>query len=135
MPIPGSSLVGLAFTPAVLGDLYYTSLCTFLRDNKTQAASGQEVHEFVAIDAAHTNIPCRTSPLILIRPQDQEKQHGEFQTSEAKLQVNLNQYVADASVEWQLVIDGVTYEIVAVENDGSKLSTRIGVGRIIPFNG
>jgi head-tail adaptor len=134
MPIPGSILNGLNFDPANLGAIAYPSLATFLQVNKSQDASGQEIHTFTTIDAAHTDIPCRRSPLILIRPQIQEKQSGSFQMSEAKLQVNLSRYVSDASLEWRLTVDGVTYEIVAVEPDGSNLTTRIGIGKIVPFN-
>lgn len=135
MPIPGSIIDGLAFDPANIGAIAYPSLCTFLGLSSAQDASGQAVHTFAPIDVGHTNLPCRKSPLIIIRPQTQEKQHSDFQLSEAKEQVNINQYVADADVKWQLVVDGVTYEILAVEHDGNRLSTRIGIGKIVPFNG
>lgn len=135
MPIPSSVLTGLAFDPANVGAVFYPSLCTFLQLTKTQNDSGQETHTFTTIDAGHTNIPCRKSPLIIVRPQTQESQHGAFQFSEAKEQVNVNKYVADASIEWQITVDGITYEIVAVEHDGNSLSTRIGIGKMIPFNG
>lgn len=134
MPIPGSILNGFNFDPAALGLIIYDSVATFLQVVKAQAASGQETHTFTTIDAAHTNIPCRRSPFIVIRPQVQEKQSGETQFSEAKFQVNLNKYVADASIEWRLQVDGVTYEIISVEPDGSNLTTRVGVGKITPFN-
>lgn len=134
MPIPGSVLNGLNFDPANLGSIIYDSLCTFLQVNKTSVADGQETHTFTTIDSAHTNIPCRKSPFIIIRPQVQEDTAGGVQFSEAKFQVNLSKYVADASVEWRLTVDGVTYEILSVEPDGSNLTTRVGIGKVVPFN-
>lgn len=134
MPIPGSVITGLAFNPANIGAVGYPSLCTFLSKSESQNASGQEVHTFTAIDAAHTNIPCRKSPLLIIRPRQQEEQRGDFQMSDAKEQVNLNKYVADASNEWQITVDGITYEILAVERDGNSLTTRVGIGKVVPFN-
>lgn len=133
MPIPGSILSGLNFDPATLGDIAYPSLCTFLGITRSNS-DGQETHVFAVIDAAHTDIPCRIAPQILIRPQLQEKQAGEFQMQDARLQVNLSKYVGDVDVTMRLTVDGVTYEIVSVEPDGSKLTTRVGVGKIVPFS-
>lgn len=134
MPLPGSVIDGLAFHPATLSTLIYTSVCTFLGLTKTSASDGQQIDTFAPIDSAHTDIPCRKSPFIVIRPQVQEKQAGETQISVAKFQVNLIKYVPDASIEWQLIVDGVTYQIVSIEPDGSNLTTRVGITDVDPFN-
>ena len=134
MPIPGSVLNGLNFDPASLGAIAFPSLATFLGITKTVATDGQETHTFAAIDSAHSNIPCRLSPLISVRPQQQESQQGVVQQSEAKLQAHLSKYVADIVNDWQLQVDGTVYEIVGSEPDGQKLTSRVNLGKPVTFN-
>lgn len=137
MPIPGSRMNGFNFDPMNVYRLMpfvYPSKGTFLAINKVQAADGQEVHTFTPIDAAHTDLPCRRSPFILVRPQMTDGQSGDFQKSFTRFQVNFPLYIGDATDQWQLQVDAVVYEIISVEWDGNDLSTRIGIGRALPYN-
>lgn len=137
MPIPGSREATFHFDPM---DVYrmmpfvYPSKGTFLSINKVQTADGQEAHTFTPIDDAHTLLPCRRSPYPTLRALLQERQLGDFQGSTAKFLVNFPLYIADANNQWQLQVDTVIYEIISVEWDGNNLSTRIGIGREIPYN-
>jgi hypothetical protein len=89
MPIPGSVLDGMNFAPANVGTIPYASVCTFLRITKTQASDGQELHSFAAIDAAHTNVPCRKSALRQW-PMEQEKSRADFQETLAEFWLSLD---------------------------------------------
>ncbi len=134
MPIPGGRLQGLAFDPAQVGTDFYPSLGTFYRATESTAADGQEISTFAAIDSAHSDLGCRLSPFILIRPIGQERFTDSGKMQDAQFQVNFNVYVGDASDEWKVLVDSVLYEILAVEHDGNHLTTRLAVGKIIPFN-
>lgn len=134
MPIPGSILNSLTIDPKVAGDEAFPSIGTFLSVTSTQAASGQVINTFAPIDTAHTNLHCRKAPPVLLRPGLQEKIAGEFQLEHIKYTVVFNSFIPDVNLEWRLMVDALTYEILAAENDGNSLTTRVSVGQLVPFN-
>ena len=133
MPIPGSILDGFNFVPASVGTTFYATTATFLALTTTTDGLGQELHSFAAIDAAHTDLMCRKSPLVIVKPQTQEFATPAALTKNAKWQLNFATYIADASVEWHVVVDGIEYEILSVEHDGNRLTTRLMLGDLEPF--
>lgn len=138
MPIPGSVLNTL-FIPSAGALSMYPSRATFYPVSKTKDSTSQEVHTFVAsTDPTLVNRPCRRSPLIQVRPQNQENQEGSgIQRKIINFQVNFPTYVnvpIDQLVEWRISVDGVQYEVRSVEPDGNNLTTRLMVSIIEPFN-
>lgn len=155
MPIPGSKLntpniqaSGLFLTPdPIQGDVAFPSFATFFGITATTAADGQEVHSFAAIDGAHSNIPCRKAPSILIRPQMQELNAGGVQVEAQKYQVSLDRYLSDIDLRWQIqittntfdangdpVVTTVLYQVRSVEHSGGNLRTRVMAEELEPFN-
>lgn len=134
MPIPGSILNNL-IDPTVVDSsgLFYNSLCTYMKITKTSTGYGRDTHTFAAMDAAHTNVPCRKSPIVMTRPEVQEKS-AVVNRIDAKFHLSISKYFNDMDNEGQMVVDGATYEILAIEPDGSKLTTRVMLGKLIPFN-
>lgn len=134
MPIPGSVLNNL-INLKQLPDTIYPSLCTFLKPTVSTDTTGQDIRTFGAVDASHTNVRCRKSPLILIRPQNQERPNsGDFTTSQENFQLSLDVYFSDLLDTWQVVVDGATYQVLAVERDGNLQANRLELGNIQPFN-
>lgn len=132
MPIPGSVLNGLNFDPKLLSDDIFPSLGTFYSPTKTNMA-GQERHVFSPV-ADHIDLRCRKAPLILVRPQSQERMSSDFAVQDAKWQVNFDVFRPTPTTDWRLEVDGIMYEIVAIEADGQSLTTRVGVGKVVPYN-
>lgn len=137
MPIPGSSLNNLVDTNrlAPLVTEAYPSLCTIYRNAKTQQTTGEYTNTFLsAMDSRHTNIHCRKSPEIMVRPQPQEK-GSNFPLQEQKYWiVNLLGNFSDIDLEFQAEVDGKRYQILAVDGDGSGITTRLEVADLDPYN-
>lgn len=133
MPIPGSREQGNISTAGA--ESLYPSLCTFYKPNYTQDSTGQQIRSYVVVDADHTGVACRKSPLIIIRPQNQESvDNVTFHSTHVHAQLNFIRHFSDLDQEWRVVVDGVSFEILAVEEDGSKLTSRLQLGQILPFN-
>lgn len=137
MPIPGSVLnskfpfgVGAAVS-------FYPSLATLRPMTEMTDTTGQLLRTFAdSEDEAYIDMNCRLSPLILIRPQQQEYDRPGVQQLDAKFQVNLNVYI-DLPTEtldlWQIKVDDKIYQIRSTEFDGNRLTTRFMVSDAIPF--
>ena len=155
MPIPGSKLNGAHIQSSNLfmvesddeGDVCFPSFATFLGINLTTALDGQEVHTFSPVDGVnqygpHTNIPCRKSPNVLVRAQEQEHSAAGFQTEATRYQIGLDRYIDDIDLRWQVqvvtnkngVTDIATYLVQSVEHSGGNLRTRIMASELVPFN-
>jgi hypothetical protein len=136
MPIPGSILNQPLIVSSVI-DLY-PSRATFMPMTKGTDTTGQETHTFVlSSDPLLSNLPCRRSPLIIIRPQNAEAlEAGNIQRSDIKSQVNFPLYIAvneSVLLQWQISIDGIVYQIKSVESDGGKVTTRLMISDEVPF--
>lgn len=135
MPIPGSVL-GSKFPFGIsAARIVYDSLATLRPVTITTDTTGQDIKTF-SDSETYVDIPCRFSPLILIRPQVQEFDRVGVQQFDAKFQVNLNTFI-DIAVEvlstYQVSVDGRVYQIKSVESDGTSLTTRLMVTDQIPF--
>ena len=76
MPIPGS-ILGTVFDPRNCVSMY-PSVANLWPLVKTTDTTGQEIHTFSqSTNPAQLNLACRKSPLIIVRPQDQEQGEGE----------------------------------------------------------
>lgn len=139
MPIPGSVLGGILPFGLTGADAMYPSLATFRPIVETQDTTGQTINTFAdSTDIKLRNLPCRKSPLILVRPQDQEIDTSGQYKYDARNQVNFNTLVpVDPEVlsTWQVKVDGHIYQIFAAESDGSGLTTRLLVSDAIPYGG
>ncbi len=136
MPIPGSTL-NVRFAVAA-ASAAYPSLATLMPITKSVDSAGQQIHTFaLSVDPTQINMQCRKSPLIVIRPQNQEAMEaGNIQRSEAKFQVNFLTFINVSEsllVQWQVNIDGAVYQIKAVESDGDRLTTRLMISDEVPF--
>lgn len=126
-----------------VGDVAFPSFATFLGDTETTQADGQETHTFAVIDGAHSNIPCRKAPAILIRPQMQEQSSLGIQVEVQKYQIALDRYFSDIDLKWQVQVtttdpagetDTALYQIRSVEHSGGNLRTRVMGEEIQPYN-
>lgn len=139
MPIPGSSLelvFDMDAASELMADVGYPSVATYYAMSKSQDGAGQEQHTFAALaDPEYSNIICRRTPQILIRPQDQEIGTAQLpSSSSARYHLSLPKYLPLISLDGQMEVDGVRYEIKAIDCDGSKFTTRLELGKEIPFN-
>jgi hypothetical protein len=139
MSIPGSVLnnqlpFGLGQASSV-----YPMLATLRPVAETTDSTNQITHTFAdSTDPLYTNLACRKSPLIQIRPQDQEHFTSTDERFRQYCQLNFASYIdvpVETLVQWQVKVDGVVYQILSVENDGSKLTTRMMIADIGGFNG
>ena len=137
MPIPGS-ILGVMFNTQGCAQMY-TSVATFKVLVITQDASGQEVHTFTpSIDPSLSNLPCRRVPLRTDRVEDQKMESGGIQRLTGMFRLSFLNYVNqpdDLLLSWQVIVDGDTYQITSVESDGNKLTSRLMIGDIVPYNG
>lgn len=112
---------------------HWPSLCTIQTVNFTASASNQPVPTSATSIAAKTNIPCRLSALIDIRPSDDEIRTTEVQEKKVERTCKLSGYYSDIEVRTQqAVVDGVTYQIRGVEHDSQQFSTRLRLEVIKP---
>ena len=138
MAIPGSVL-NVMFDPSSC-EIMYPSLATFLTRSTSKDSAGQESHTFtVSIDPTLSNLKCRKAPLRTDRVENQKATEGNgIQRTDASYRLSIMSYVnqpVDTLLTWQISVDGVTYQIQAVEPDGSNLTTRLMIGDIVPYNG
>lgn len=137
MPIPGSVLSSLFPFGLSAAIRMYPSLATLRPLTKTTDTTGQDLLSFEDSNVeGQFDLPCRKSPLILIRPQKQEYDRVGVQQYDGEYQVNISTYIAvDAAVlaEWQVKVDGIVYQIHSVESDGNGLTTRLMVAQVIPY--
>jgi hypothetical protein len=135
MPIPGSVLTSrFPFGITAAADVY-PSLCTLRPVTKSTDTTGQVTKTF-ADSTTYKDMSCRISPLILVRPQQQEFDRVGVQQVDARFQVTVNQYLPIASEvldEYQIKVDGFVYQIKSSEYDGERLSHRLMVNTVIPF--
>lgn len=138
MPIPGSILGNLLPVGVTAAADVYPSLATLRPISKSRGTTGQWLHTFAdSTDPTQVNLACRLSPLIQIRPQDQEKQLADDERAAANSQLNFASYVNVALqtlLTWQVKVDGVVYQIKSVEHDGMSLTTRMMVANVNQFN-
>lgn len=147
MPIPGSRLNTANIQVSNLfivensngTDVAYPSLATFLQDTLATTADGQETHvPFVAIDANHTNVPCRKAVIRSTRPEIQVGSSQGIETEDENYQVTLDKYIDDISLKWQIQVttgvDTAIYQIRAVEHSGGNLNTRVMASELDPYN-
>ena len=137
MPIPGS-ILNTVFNPASALAVY-PSRATLYPISKSKDTTGFEIHSFSAsITPGQVALPCRISPLRLVRPQNQENdQGGGIQRTVSDYQVNFMGYVnvpTATLIQWQVNIDGLQYQIRSCEGDGNYLTSRMLVSLIEPFN-
>ena len=137
MPIPGSIMGNMipdmtALTD-YLADNHYPSTCDFYSRATSDEDSGQETYSYSLMAADHQDIPCRKSPLIQIRPQDQEVNMDAFQRQVAKFQLNILGHFTDIQNDYKVDIDGTLHRIIAVEDDGNGLTMRFMLSDVEPF--
>lgn len=135
MPIP-DSVLGSKFPFGIsAARIVYDSLATLRPVTVSTDTTGQNTKTF-ADSTTYKDIPCRFSPLILIRPQVQEYDRVGVEQFDAKFQVNLNTFISIAPEvlsTYQVNVDGKVYQIKSVESDGTSLTTRLMVTDQIPF--
>lgn len=138
MPIPGSVLGNLLPFGSTCASAVYPSLATLRPITKATDTTGQETHTFAdSTTAGQHDLPCRLSPLIQLRPQLQEPARGIGILTDQRFQLNFESYInltVSTLVQWQVKVDGVIYQILSVESDGSKIVTRMEVAIISPYN-
>lgn len=140
MPIPGSILNGV-INPGMMSAVadLYPSVCTFSVLVVTKGTTGQEIHSFIpSTDPTLSNLKCRKVPLRTDRIQEQESSEGsDIQRTQGNFRLGLQTYITvahDTLIQWRVVVDGTTYEIQSVEEDGSKVTTRLMLADWKPFN-
>lgn len=140
MPIPGSILGGMVESDSLrdaVSPNAYPSRANFYAPTTTVNTTGQKKQTFAVMDAAHQNIPCRRSPLVLTRPQDTVKEGSvaaPSTSSDARFHLSCWGYFTDVLEEYRVTVDGVIHRIVGVEWDGNNLTTRFLLSDVVPFN-
>lgn len=116
----------------------YPSRANFYEVTQTKNSTSQLIDTFaVSVNPLLLNRPCRKSPLILIRPQNQETRESTIQRIVSNFQLNFVDYInvtEEILLRWNVQVDGVMYEIDSVEGDGNKLTTRLMISIPVPFN-
>lgn len=117
-------------------DNFYESRCTIQLAQYVQTAANQKV-----LDPAQpwvnvvgmVNLLCRLSPLIEIRPTDNEQRSADMLSKTRARQCKLQDYFPAIQVrDMRAVVDGEAYSIVGVEHDGSKFTTRLRLEILLP---
>jgi hypothetical protein len=136
MPIPGSVLNNLLpFGLDAVGNLY-PSVAVLRPLSITVDTTGQELHTFAdSAVVGQFGLACRKSPLVLLRPQNEENREANIQRFIANWQLNFKSHITvpvETLATWQVKVDGVVYQIRGVEEDGSDITTRLLVSIINP---
>ena len=112
--------LGLAGEFPSKGTLYVRSVVTNTMN---------ETREEFAASVVITNIDCRITPMITLRPTREELVGEVATTVNTQRMCMLKAYFAEGVIkrEDRFQVDGVMYEITAVEPDGNKVYTRLGL--------
>ena len=105
---------------------FWPSLCTI--QSKVYAFSGSNQLAPVAYNDIYVDIPCRLAPRFIGRVEYDEKRSDRMTTDYNQRELMLNAYLPDIQVRDQVAtVDGVTYQIRGIDNDGQKFLTRLRV--------
>ena len=137
MPIPGSVLNDLLPFGVDGAAAAYPSTATFRPLTKATDTTGEETRTFVdSTDPGLSNLRCRKSPLIQVRPQNQETDSGGINRFDAKFQVNFMKPLSaalDIMAQYQIKVDGVVYQVLAAEPDGMGITSRVLISDAVNF--
>ena len=128
MPIPGSLLNRRVITSQSRS--MYPDLCTIQNKNESTEGSGQTIGGTPSDVAGMVCIPCRTSPIIRIRPTDGENRTPDVQSQEKRRTLTLFGYFPQIDPALQQAkitsASGVEFfPILGVEEDGDRQNTRL----------
>ena len=98
---------------------FYPSLCTIQSGTLTQDSVGQPVATWAYVLQA---IPCRISPAGGREMKLPNQTYGVGSHT-----INLRGYYPTIIVAMRALVDGVAYDILAVESDGNQYTTRLQV--------
>lgn len=101
------------------------SRCTVYAVTITTSPAGQKVESLGSAVAGLSNVSCRISPIILIRPTDDEETTASNTQEIVGRQLKFNGYYPQITVRMRAVVDGRQYRIRGVEADGNLFSTRL----------
>jgi hypothetical protein len=112
---------------------WFPSVLTAYSPTKTTVAGGQETRTFTV--AIYTNVACRKSPNVQMRPANTEyrKGEGDFVREVSEWHVVCKSYCPLITPECQVDIDGSRYDVLGVEHDGNNTVTRLHVSDSKPF--
>ncbi len=137
MPIPGSVLSELLPFGVTAALAAYESLATLRPPTQTESTTGGLINTFAdSVVAAYVNMPCRIAPYVLERPREQEFNRQRTMEFDARFHVSIAKsipIVPETLALYQIKVDGVVYQIIAVEPDGSGQTTRLLVSDAVPF--
>lgn len=108
--------------PQMMQSLYqhfFPQSAALQRPTKSRNAAGEEVITF-STPEGRSGIPCRVSPA-----KGSERRRASQKYVEATHTVLLQGQIHDLTEEWQVVVDGMVYDIQAVELDAEGVMTSL----------
>lgn len=126
-----SSFVEFALTGSV-GNVHQLlpSVCSVMASSVTANATGQQVVTLAPVTGL-ASLPCRISPLILLRPTDVEEAMEKMTVKTAE-RVAVLYGTPAISTDHILRVDGLDWDITSVQTDGNKKLTRLRLRRETP---
>ena len=112
----------------------FPDLCTIKLKNLATSPSGQPLPagEPIPIDGM-IDIPCRIGPLILVRPTDKEIRGIKITSQYENRQCKLNGYFpAIDPFSMVATVNDREYDIMGLEHDGNRFSSRMTLQRLLP---
>lgn len=116
--------------PAALATGLFSSTCTIQTPSTAVTGAGQWAGQFTNL-AGHVNLRCMAPPLgDQQRIAAMERKSTGQVTDFTYLHILLEGYYPAIQPKMRAVIDGVNYDIAAVESDSQRQMTRMEVGQV-----
>lgn len=108
----------------------YPSLASVLAETQSKDASAEtDITYAISSDPNLVDMECRFAPLIEVRPSGGEVVGPIVTTTTTEKMVSLKTYRPEITERDKLRVDGIDYDVLKVEHDGSMAYTRLRIMR------